>query len=65
MGEWERIIPKPRTVFVQVKCPDCGNEQTIFISAKITVRCNICNATLTEPAGGKAEIKGEIVKVLE
>ena len=65
MSEWDKIIPKPRTVFLQVKCPDCGNEQSIFSHVAGVVHCNICGATLAEPTGGKAKIKGEVVKVLE
>jgi small subunit ribosomal protein S27e len=65
MSEWEKIMPKPRSVFLQVKCPDCGNEQTIFSHVATVVRCNICGATLAEPTGGKAELKSEVVNVLE
>jgi small subunit ribosomal protein S27e len=52
-------------MFVQVKCPDCGNEQSIFSHVATVVHCNICGTTLAEPTGGKANIKGEVVKVLE
>jgi len=65
MSEWETLIPKPRSKFVRVKCPDCGNEQVIFNRITITVHCNICGATLAKPTGGKAEIKGEIVAILD
>ncbi len=65
MSEWEKLIPKPRSRFIRVKCPDCGNEQIVFSHATNAVRCNICAATLAEPSGGKAEIKGEIVAVLD
>jgi len=65
MSEWEKIIPKPRSYFLRVKCPDCGNEQIVFSHATTIVHCNICGAPLAEPTGGKAEIKGEVVAVLE
>ena len=65
MSQWDKIIPKSRTIFLQVKCPDCGNEQSIFSHVANIVHCNICGATLAEPTGGKAKIKGEVVKVLE
>jgi len=65
MSEWEKIIPKPKSSFVRVKCPDCGNEQVVFSQATATVHCNICGALLAEPSGGKAKIKGEAVEVLE
>ena len=65
MDIWEKIIPEPKSRFIQVRCPDCGNEQIIFSHAASVVRCNICGAVLAEPTGGKAKIKAEIVKVLE
>jgi len=65
LSEWEKIIPKPRSRFLKVKCPDCGNEQIVFDHATTVVHCNVCGATLAEPSGGKAKIKGDIVAVLE
>ncbi len=65
MSEWEKVIPKPRSYFLRVRCPDCGNEQVIFSHAASIVKCNICNAVLAEPTGGKARIKGEIAEILE
>lgn len=65
MRLWEKIIPKPRSNFIQVKCPECGSEQIIFSHAATVVRCNICGSTLAEPTGGKAKIKGEITARFE
>ncbi|MEM2110593.1 MAG: 30S ribosomal protein S27e [Candidatus Bathyarchaeia archaeon] len=65
MSEWDKIIPKPKSVFLQVKCSDCGNEQVVFSHASTTVHCNICGAVLAEKTGGKADIKGEVINVLE
>jgi len=61
MSEWERLLPRPRSRFLRVKCPDCGNEQLIFDHATNSVKCNVCGAVLAENTGGKADIKGEIV----
>jgi len=65
MSEWEKVIPKPRSSFLRVRCPDCGNEQVVFSHVATIVHCNICGAVLAEPTGGKADIKGEIITVLE
>jgi len=65
MSEWEKVIPKPRSSFLRVKCPDCGNEQIVFSHIATIVHCNICGALLAEATGGKARIKGEVVAVLE
>jgi small subunit ribosomal protein S27e len=58
-------LPQPKSRFLLVRCPDCGNEQTIFDHASTKVTCLVCGATIVHPKGGKAEIKGEFVKVVE
>lgn len=65
MKGWKKIIPEPRSKFLQVRCPDCGNEQTIFSHIASIVHCSICNATLAEPTGGKTRLKAEVVRILE
>ncbi|MEM2094219.1 MAG: 30S ribosomal protein S27e [Candidatus Bathyarchaeia archaeon] len=59
------LIPKPRSRFIRVKCPDCGNEQVTFNKAASVVKCNICDSVIAEPTGGTAKIRGEIIEVLE
>ena len=58
-------LAKPKSHFLQVRCPDCGNEQIVFDRAATVVTCLVCGATMVRPSGGKAEIKGEVVKVVE
>ena len=65
MAEWERLIPRPRSSFVRVKCLKCGNEQIVFSSVVNRVNGNVCGTELAEPSGGKAKIKGEIVAIFE
>jgi small subunit ribosomal protein S27e len=65
MTEWNKLIPKPRSNFLRVRCQKCGNEQPLFSSAVNKVTCNVCGEILAEPSGGKARIKGEIIAVLE
>jgi small subunit ribosomal protein S27e len=65
MSEWEKLIPRPRSSFVRVKCPKCGNEQIVFSSPVHKVNCNVCGTEIVEPSGGKAKIKGEIVGAFE
>jgi len=61
----ERDKMETRSKFIRVRCKDCGNEQVIFNKASRVVSCHICGATLAEPTGGKAEIKGEIIEEIE
>lgn len=51
--------------FLRVKCNDCENVQVIFSRAATVVKCLVCGRTLAEPRGGKADIKTEILEVLE
>jgi small subunit ribosomal protein S27e len=65
LSDWEKLIPRPRSSFVRLKCLKCGNEQIVFGSAVNRVNCNVCGTELAEPSSGKARIKGEIVAVFE
>jgi small subunit ribosomal protein S27e len=65
MSDWNKLIPKPKSVFLRVKCQKCGNEQLIFSNAVNKIVCNVCGDTLAEPSGGRAKINGEVVSVLE
>jgi len=53
-----------RSKFLRVRCRDCGNEQILFDRAASMVTCLVCNATIAEPTGGKADIKAEVLEVL-
>lgn len=51
--------------FIEVACPDCSNKQIIFGKCATRVSCQACGSTLAVPTGGKGDIKGEIVGVVE
>ena len=65
MSDWNKLIPKPNSVFLRVKCQKCGNEQLLYSNAVNKITCNVCNETLAEPSGGRAKINGEVLSVLE
>ena len=56
---------KGESRFLNIKCQDCGNEQTAFSKSNTTVTCVICGATLVNPGAGKAEVKGNVIGVLD
>jgi len=58
------LIPMPRSKFLKIKCPSCGNEQIMFDHATFPVRCLICGTQLVKPTGGKAEVLGDVIKIL-
>ncbi|RLG87608.1 MAG: 30S ribosomal protein S27e [Thermoprotei archaeon] len=58
------LIPEPKSRFIRVKCPNCGNEQVVFDHATFPARCLVCGTQLVQSTGGKAKILGEIIKIL-
>ncbi|AKG38876.1 MAG: 30S ribosomal protein S27e [Infirmifilum sp.] len=64
MVEVEQLVPKPRSRFVKVRCPDCGNVQVVFSHSSLTAKCFKCGRVLVQPRGGKALIIAEIVEFL-
>ncbi len=50
------LVPQPKSKFLLVTCPDCGNKQVTFSHATIEVKCNMCGRILLKPTGGKAEL---------
>lgn len=51
--------------FYRVRCPDCENEQIVFGKASTAVACAVCGHTLVRPAGGEADIDGEVLETVE
>jgi len=58
-------IHKGRSRFLNIKCQDCGNEQVTFNKSNTMITCVICGATLVKPGAGKAEIRGNVIGVLD
>lgn len=58
-------MKKPESRFIKVRCKDCENEQVLFNKASTQVSCHICGSQLAIPGGGKAQIKGEILEIIE
>ena len=60
--EEKKIARYPQTVFLRIRCPECGHELITFSHASSKVLCPSCGKTLVEPTGGKARIHGEIIE---
>jgi small subunit ribosomal protein S27e len=58
-------IPRPRSAFFLVKCPDCGEERIVFSASTKEVGCRGCGRKLTESRGGNAIILGQKLKRLD
>ncbi len=64
MGRRLELIPFPKSYFVRVRCPKCGNEQIVFSHASRTVKCHVCDEVLVRPRGGKAQILATVIEYL-
>lgn len=58
-------IPRSRSSFLLVKCPDCGEERIIFSCAAKDIGCRGCGRKLAESRGGKALLFAQVVKRLD
>lgn len=66
MPKFSKILkPVPRSRFILVRCPDCGNEQVLFSHSSTPVFCRVCGRGLAKPTGGKAIIEAQPVRVLD
>ncbi|MBC7090854.1 MAG: 30S ribosomal protein S27e [Nitrososphaeria archaeon] len=66
MAKKEKILlPKPKSAFYLVECPNCKIQKIVFSHSTINVKCPSCSSILCESTGGKAIIKGNIVRRLD
>ena len=59
------FIPKPRSSFVLIKCPDCGEERVMFSASTREVTCKGCGRKLAERTGGKVRVDAQVIKRLD
>ncbi|XP_014224524.1 40S ribosomal protein S27-like [Trichogramma pretiosum] len=52
----KRLVQKPNSYFMDVKCPGCFVIKTLFSHAQKAVPCDGCNSILCTPTGGKARL---------
>ncbi|MCP8314808.1 MAG: 30S ribosomal protein S27e [archaeon] len=62
----ERIlIPKSRSAFLLVRCSNCGNEQVVFSSPTVDIKCKVCDSLIAQRTGGKAKMLGTVSRRLD
>jgi small subunit ribosomal protein S27e len=59
------MSPEKHSKFLRVICNDCDSEQIIFNKSNLQINCPVCGSTLAVQTGGKAQIKGKIIGVLD
>ncbi len=52
----KRLVQKPNSYFMDVKCPGCFAIKTIFSHAQRHIECDGCRSYLCSPTGGKARL---------
>lgn len=50
--------------FIKVRCKKCKNEQIIFSKAATDVNCLVCDKELAKSTGGKTNVLGQTLEVL-
>jgi small subunit ribosomal protein S27e len=58
-------MPKPRSSFLSVQCPKCGEKTTVFSHTTTNISCKSCGELLAECSGSKAHILGKVVEALD
>ncbi|HIH11653.1 TPA: 30S ribosomal protein S27e [Candidatus Woesearchaeota archaeon] len=58
-------MAQTRSKFVKVRCTKCKNEQIIFDTVSTVVSCLVCSKELALPTGGKAQVEGLVLEVLD
>merc|ERR1712154_623186 len=52
----KRLVQRPNSFFMDVKCPGCYKITTVFSHAQTVVKCEGCSSVLCQPTGGKARL---------
>ncbi|MBW3019744.1 30S ribosomal protein S27e [Candidatus Woesearchaeota archaeon] len=58
-------MAKHNSKFMKIRCTECNNEQVMFEKSSSNINCLVCNKPLATSKGGKSEITGRVLEVLE
>lgn len=59
------MIPKPRSSFLSVQCPQCNEKSVVFSHTTSDVACKSCGEPLAQKTGSRASILGKVISVLD
>ncbi|MGI0037409.1 MAG: 30S ribosomal protein S27e [Nitrososphaera sp.] len=59
------MIPKPKSSFLSVQCPKCGEKAVVFSHTTADIACKSCGEKLAEKSGSKASILGNVLSTLD
>ncbi|KAJ2258609.1 40S ribosomal protein S27 [Coemansia sp. RSA 454] len=52
----KRVVPRPNSYFMDVKCSGCLNITVVFSNSQSVVTCPGCSTVLCQPTGGRARL---------
>ncbi|XP_025195674.1 40S ribosomal protein S27-like [Melanaphis sacchari] len=52
----KRLVPRPNSYFMDIKCPGCYKIKTVFSHVQENVKCDGCLIVLCRPTGGKGKL---------
>ena len=58
-------VPKPRSSFLLIACPNCGKESVVFSHTTTDVKCKNCKTPLAEKTGSRALLRSKEFKKLD
>ncbi len=58
-------VPKPRSSFLLVACPNCGRETVVYSHTTIDVKCKTCKTPIAEKTGSRAMLHNNQFKKLD
>ncbi len=58
-------IPKPRSSFLSVACPNCGKESVVYSHTTSDVKCKNCKTVIAEKTGSRAVLHSKEFKKLD
>ncbi|MFQ5970520.1 MAG: 30S ribosomal protein S27e [Nitrososphaerales archaeon] len=58
-------VPKPRSSFMYVQCPNCGKENIVFSHTTTDIHCKSCKTLIAEKTGSRARMHSKEFKKLD
>lgn len=59
------LIPKPKSKFLSVQCPECQEKMVIFSHATADIKCKSCGTLIAMRRGGKAKLLAKFLTTLD
>ncbi len=59
------MVPTPQSNFLSVQCSKCGENVIIFTYTTTDIECKACGELVAKRTGGKANVVGKVLSVLD